>query len=120
MTKRGGNRRAQGTDDGDVGELLDQWTSEGEKGETILRLQHPYEWGGETVDSLKIRPMRARDMRGIPADGGTISVGTFLGVAETCCGMVAKEIDQLAPADVMRLVAVLAQDFAGGPQPGGK
>lgn len=122
MSRRGGKRTAAGSNAGmeELGEFLGEWTTAGDDGATVLKLEHPYEWGGEQIATLKVRPMRARDMRGLPADGSEISVDHFLGVAETCCGVTSKELDQLAPADAMRLVGVLARDFAGGPRSGGK
>ncbi|MEM9378414.1 MAG: phage tail assembly protein [Planctomycetota bacterium] len=92
-------------------QLLDGWETRHEGGST-LRLEEPIKFGQQEFTEISVGRVRAREMRLLKS--AEPSVGDMLTMAESLCGMTARQIDKLCVPDTMRLCAVIGRDFGGG------
>lgn len=91
-------------------DMLAGWTTPGDRGATVLRLEEPVELGSTYVERLTIRRMRAKELRLMRDD----STDSMLAVLEALANESRRVIDDLVLADAMRALEVVRRGFPAG------
>ncbi|MEA4872181.1 hypothetical protein SDC9_190427 [bioreactor metagenome] len=91
-------------------------------GEKIIKLAEPVTVGSKTVTELRIRPLKAKHLRGIKIGYDGIEMDALLDLASKITGELPTVIDELSPED-LKALGVAVSDFLpfgaimGGKQP---
>lgn len=76
-----------------------------EKGRTVYPLKTPIQWGTDTIGELRFRKLKAKDLRGMPIEGRTMS--HVLDVVGKVCGQPAPVIDELSAEDLQEVSSIV-------------
>lgn len=77
----------------------------------VVKLDHPIEFAGETIDSLTFRRGRLADLKGIKIDG-VPSLDQLMMIASRMCGQPPKVIEMLDADDSGEVIALMLGFFA--------
>src|ERR1044072_4493703 len=76
-----------------------------ERGRTIYPLKKPIENGSEQITELRFRPLKAKDLRGLPLEGRTMS--HILDIVGKVCGQPPHVVDELTPEDFEEVSSIV-------------
>lgn len=80
----------------------------------VFTLSEPVTFGSETINELRLRAPRGRDVRRFKQDPTT---GDFLSIAAELAGYPDAVVDKMTARDALDLVAQLAPFFAPAEEP---
>ena len=76
-----------------------------------VTLKEPITFGSETISSLTLHPLKARDMKSLKlGDSGGMEMGDFLGVISSSARQPPSVVDELGVEDLLACVEVIT-DF---------
>ena len=100
-----------------IDESLKEYATRHINGTTTLRLEIPIGTKKKPINEITVAMIRAKQMRSFNED--LPAMDQFLTYAEELANLTRNQVDALGPMDTQRLVALIGQDFAGGPASGG-
>lgn len=89
-------------------------------GEKIIKLTEPVTVGSKTVTELRIRPLKAKHLRGIKIGYDGIDTDVMLDLASKITGELPAVIDELSVEDLAALGAAVADFLPLGAIMGGR
>lgn len=98
-------------DDATMAELRKRHTSSAKEPVTVL-LHHPIQFGTRVVESLTLRPIKAKDMRRLRASTDR-PMAMMLELAGYLSGEVEQVIDELQGEDLQEVLRVVSGFFGG-------
>ena len=90
------------------------------KEEKIIKLSEPVTVGSKTLTELRIRPLKAKHLRGIKIGYDGIETDALLDLASRITGELPAVIDELSPEDLKALGAAVSDFLPFGAIMGGK
>lgn len=74
----------------------------------VITLDHPIEWGQETITEVVLKPLTGRHVRGISA---TPTLDDLLKVAAKASGLSDKVFDRMRAKDIQKVVEAVGEGF---------
>lgn len=80
-----------------------------------IKLKSPIQFGSETITQLRLRPPKAKDMRGLPLQ---MNMDSMLTLAGRCAEQPPSVIDELSFEDLQAVMEAITSFLPSSPQIG--
>lgn len=85
---------------------------------TTYKLKHPVTIGSETITEVKFRRIKGKDMRSLPGDPRSYTMGTIMDLAAKVMGEASVLLDEMDSEDVVEVASIVGELLNAG-QPTG-